>query len=133
MIELNNETFTKDILDGVTFFQIAEGGAMGEGGGIVFVTEDGAVYHANYVYGDLKPENMEMAFPIIKDCHFGLFGIGSVVPEGWNYVNLGCGNHLIVRKDRYDDFAKRIADYNYPPEIYRIWLEQALATEKNQR
>ena len=53
-IELNNSTFTKDILDRTTFFQIAEGGAMGEPGGIVFLTEDGTVYHANYCFGDLK-------------------------------------------------------------------------------
>lgn len=126
MIELSNETFTKDILAGATFFQIAEGGAMGEPGGIVFVTEDGSVYHANYCYGDLKWETLQHAFPTIDDCHFGLFGIGSEVPEGWMYVNLGMGNHLIVRQDRYDDFAPRIAGYKSLGEVYQNWLKQAL-------
>ena len=60
-IDLNNETFIKDILDGTTFFQIAEGGVMGGPGGIIFVTEDGKVYHANYCYGDLKWETIQEA------------------------------------------------------------------------
>ena len=60
-IDLNNETFIKDILDGTTFFQIAEGGVMGGPRGIILVTEDGKVYHANYCYGDLKWETIQKA------------------------------------------------------------------------
>ncbi|MBR3382022.1 MAG: hypothetical protein IKG85_03155 [Clostridia bacterium] len=124
-IELNNSTFSRSILDKATFFQIAEGGAMGEPGGIIILTEDGTVYHANYCFGDLKWETIQHAFPIIEQCRFGMFGIDSEVPNGWNYVNLGMGNHLIVRQDRYDKFSPLISDCKSPGEIYQKWLGYA--------
>ena len=125
-IELNDKTFTKDVLDKTTFFQIAEAGAMGEGGGIVFVTEDGTVYHANYCYGDLKWETLQRAFPVIDQCQFGI--THSEVPEGWVYENLGMGNHLIVRRDRYDGFARLASKCKSMGELYQKWLE--FATEQ---
>ncbi len=131
LVELNDKTFTKDILDKTTFFQIAEAGAMGEGGGIVFVTEDGTVYHANYCYGDLRWETLQRAFPVIDQCEFGI--THSEVPEGWVYENLGMGNHLIVRRDRYDGFAKLSSKCSSMGELYQKWLdfaaEQAPASE----
>ena len=126
-IELNDSTFDKDILEKTTFFQIAEGGAMGEPGGIVFLTEDGTAYHANYCFGDLRWETIQHAFPVINQCQFGMFGIDSQVPENWVYVNLGMGNHLIVRQDRYAEFNSLIAKYKSPIEIYQNWLESALS------
>ena len=125
-IELSNNTFTKDILDTTVFFKIAESGAMGEPGGIDFITEQGKIYHANYCYGDLERKTIQNAFPIINECRFGLFGMGSEVPKGWQYVSLGMGNHLIVRDDYYDKFASVIAHYKSPGEIYQNWIEQAL-------
>ncbi len=124
-IELNNATFSKAILDRTAFFQIAERGAMGEAGGILILTTDGTVYHANYHFGDLRWETATEAFPVIEKCHFGMFGIGSKVPDDWKYVNLGMGNHLIVRQDYYERFAPLIAGYNNPGEIYQHWLEKA--------
>ena len=85
VIELNNDTFTKDILDRTTFFQIASPGAQGEPGEILFLTEDGKLYYANYVFGgglDLKI--VESAFPVLAECRF----YDSVVPQGWNYMYL---------------------------------------------
>ncbi len=125
--ELTNNTFTKDILAETTFFMFAEGGAMGEPGGIIFLTESGTVYHANYCFGDLKWDTVKEAFPIIDNCRFGLFGIGTEVPDGWLYVNLGMGNHLIVRQDRYSKFAPLISEYKSPGQIYQNWLEKALS------
>ncbi len=126
-IELNDSTFAMDILNKTTFFQIAEGGAMGDPGGIVFLTDDGRVYQANYCFGGLRWETIQHAFPVIDQCHFGMFGIGSQVPDNWVYVNLGMGNHLIVRQDRYAKFASLIAKYKSPGEIYRNWLKHALS------
>ena len=59
--ELNNATFTNDILEDAVFFMFAEGGAMGEPGGILFVTEDGEVYHGNYAFGDLEMDTVVTA------------------------------------------------------------------------
>ena len=50
--ELANEDITKSLFNRVEFFSIAEGGAMGEPGGIVAITSDKIIYHCNYVYGD---------------------------------------------------------------------------------
>ena len=129
-IELENATFTKDILDGTTFFQLAEGGAMGEPGGIVFLTEGEKVYHANYCFGNLTKETMEKAFPVLAECEFGIFGIGSKVPEGWVYVNLGMGNHLIVRADYYGKFETLTKEYKPLGELYQHWLEIAISLKQ---
>ncbi len=130
-IELENATFTKDILDSTTFFQLAEGGAMGEPGGIVFLTEDGKVYHANCCFGDLTKETMEKAFPVLAGCEFGLFGFESKVPDGWIYVNLGMGNHLIVRMDYFRMFESLTREYKTPGELYQHWLEKAITICSN--
>ena len=124
-IELDNNSFSKDILDKTTFFQIAEGGAMGEPGGIVFLTEDGTAYHANYCYGGLKWETVQRAFPVIDQCRFGMFGMDSKAPSGWVYVSLGMGNHLIVRQDRYERFAPLISNCKSGGEIYQKWMDYA--------
>ena len=126
VIELADSSFTREILDNATFFQIAEGGAMGEPGGIWFLTENNAVYHANYCWGDLTAKTISAAFPVIDQCSFGMFGVDSVVPDGWQYVNLGFGNHLLVRQDRYESFAPLIAGYKSLGEVYQHWMEHAL-------
>jgi hypothetical protein len=125
-IELDNKTFTKEILDKALFFSLAEGGAMGEPGGILFITDDGKLYHANYVFGDLKHETIKEAFPVIDECRFGLFGIGTTVPIGWTYISLGFGNHLIVKDNCYTAFEPLIAGYDNPGELYQHWVEKAL-------
>ena len=39
--EIDKANLTKKLFDDVMFFQIAEGGAMGEAGGVVFINENG--------------------------------------------------------------------------------------------
>ena len=124
-IELFNDTFTKDLLDTTVFFKIAESGAMGERGGIDFITEQGKLYHANYLYSDLEWETVQKAFPTINECGFGLFSEDDGVPKGWEYVALGMGNHLIVREDYYSEFEPLIA-YKSVLEVYMKWKELAL-------
>ena len=123
--ELDNNTFTKEILDNTVFFKLAESGAMGEPGGITFITDDGSTYHANYCFGDLKWETIRTAFPVTNECIFGMFAHNSTVSKDWVYVNLGMGNHLVVREDYYNKFEPLISEYNSPPEIYQHWIEKA--------
>lgn len=123
--ELDNNSFNKETLDNISFFQFAEGGAMGDPGGIIIITDDGSTYHANYCYGGLKWETVKAAFPVINDCHFGLFGYNSTVPKGWVYICLGMGNHLIVREDYYTKFEPLISEYNSASEIYKHWIRKA--------
>ena len=39
-----------------------------------------------------------MFMPLSK-CKFKMFGLDRLALKGWNYVNLGMGNHLIVKND----------------------------------
>ena len=98
ILELCNADINKATFKNVMFFSIAESGAMGEPGGVLFYVESGELYHFNYVYGDVDIRKVGKLFPVLEECRFGVFGIDSFVPKGWEYVNLGAGNHLICPK-----------------------------------
>lgn len=125
IIELSNKTLKKSIFSNVIFFSIAEGGAMGEPGGIFFFDKEGQAYHCNYVFGDVNIGKVEKLFPTLCDCEFGMFGLDSKVPEGWTYVNLGMGNHLIVNDSVYPKFVDILGDEEEPSVIYGKWVEIA--------
>jgi len=119
-IELDNNSFTPDLLRTATFFSYAEGGAMGEPGRVLFVTEDHSVYHSNFCFGELTWETVERAFPVLHeyDSH----------SRDWKHVYLGFGNHLFVRQDHFETFSQLISECRGPPEVYSCWLKKALST-----
>lgn len=133
-IDLCNADLTKATFNDVMFFSLAEGGAMGEPGAILFYVKSGELYHLNYVFGDVDINKVEKLFPTLSECRFGMFGLNSSVPRGWNYVNLGMGNHLIVNDDVFGVFKEQI-DFGAfkeqididaePSEIYTKWLRVA--------
>ena len=98
---------------------------MGEPGAICFYTEDGNFYHLNYVFDDVKLDKVKKYFPVLKECDFGMFGLDSSVPEGWNYYNLGMGNHLIVNSCVNDRFSELLGDEEEPSVTYGRWREIA--------
>ncbi len=125
--KLDDNTFSKEILDGVTFFHLAECGAMGNPGGVLFLTENGKVYEANFCRGNLREETIKKAFSVLADANlFALHGEPQM-PAGWNYVRLGAGNHLIIRSDYYEKFSSLAADYRDPASLYLNWFKIALA------
>jgi len=130
-IELAKQDLTKELSEKIWFFQIAEGGAMGCPGGITFITNDGGMYEFNYIYGDITFDDLKVFFPVITECKFGMFGLDSIVPDGWKYVNLGCGNHLIVADEIYAAFWEEIKDIQKPSEIYVAWLNKACKVMKS--
>ncbi len=123
--ELGEKDLKKPFSD-VRFMMFAEGGAMGEPGAVYVLTADRSIYHLNYVFGDVKIKSLERVLPVLKGCEFGMFGEGSVVPDGWKYVNLGAGNHLVAKEDAYDDFISDVGEDKDPSEIYACWMEKAL-------
>ncbi len=129
VIEIEKATLSTVPFDKLRYFSIAEGGAMGEPGGVLMVTSDKEVYHANHCFGDISFEDLVKVFPPLGKCRFGLFGKGSTVPSGWNYVDLGMGNHLIVHDDVYSEFKKKIEGLR-PPQIYQKWVKIALTQIK---
>ena len=124
-IELGRENLNKEFFENILFFMIAEGGAMGEPGAVNFVKTDGNLYHLNYVFGDFKYEEILAVFPTLGECEFGMFGMNSKVPKGWNYVDLGMGNSLIVKSEVYPSFKKLIGKCKSAGEIYQSWIDYA--------
>lgn len=49
----------------------------------------------------------------------------SSVPEGWHYVNLGMGNHLIVSDKVYEKFISEFLNDADPSILYQNWIEVA--------
>ena len=72
-LDLCNADINKAVFKNVMFFSIAEGGAMGEPGGVLLYVESGELYHFNYVYGDVDIKKVEEMFPTLTECKFGLF------------------------------------------------------------
>lgn len=124
-IELCNADLTKATFKDVMFFSLAEGGAMGCPGEILVCLKTGEQYAFNFVYGDAEIKKVEELFPPLTKCSFGIFGIDSKVPEGWSYVNLGMGNHLIVNDEVHEVFVEKMGIDAEPSEKYSRWLEVA--------
>ena len=127
IFQVNNSMIIPQFIHYAAFFMYAEGGAMGEPGCITWFLGDGSQFHGNYCFGDIDLAKLEKAFPVLGKCSFGLFGHDSQVPEGWKYVNLGMGNHLIVKEDYYAEFEAATKDYEDPVEYYQNW--QRIAKE----
>lgn len=132
-ISITKEELTKELFTDVLFFKIAEGGAMGEPGCVVWVKSTGESYHCNYCYGDITRADLMIAFEPLKDCCFGIFGMGTVVPKGWVYVNLGMGNHLLVAESVHDEFKELTKNLKRASEIYGRWYEAALKITRKEK
>ena len=124
-LEVCNADINKTLFKNVMFFSLAEAGAMGEPGGVLFYVKSGELYHFNYVYGDVDIKKVEKMFPALQECRFGMFGMNSVVPTGWKYVSLGMGNHLIVNETVYEKFRCEFPEDTEDYVIYSNWLEVA--------
>lgn len=123
--ELTAETLNKEIFEDVLFFSLAEGGACGVPGEMVVINKEPAAYAMQSVFGDVDVREVEKLFPVLPECEFGLFGLNSKVPKGWNYVSLGLGNHLIVADEVYDQFKSLTEDCKEDYEYYAVWQDVA--------
>ena len=93
VIHLKNKDITKKLFSHAQFIFWAATGAMGDGGAVEIVTDDGKAYYCNYAYGGADIDRIIKACPILENA-FDL-------PEGWVFHYLGFGNHLIYKK-KYD-------------------------------
>lgn len=101
-IDLCNADLNQATFKNVVFFALAEPGAMGNPGGILFYVKSGELYYMNYMYTDVDIKKVEKLFPTLAECDFGMSEIESNVPVGWKYVYMGMGNHLIMREEVFD-------------------------------
>ena len=101
-------------------FSFAEGGAMGEGGSIIIVSDDGMSYHLNYVRDDWYDDCIYEICPILKECSFSAFE-RLKYPTGWVYKSMGFGNHLLIHKLLEKQFSEATKDFQAPWEYYENW------------
>ena len=90
----------------IVFFSLAEGGAMGCPGEVLIATKsaDGVKW---YCLNTITTNNDDLCtvFPPLRTFNCGIFGMASGIQDGWHHVDLGMGNHLLVRDDFFPQFA----------------------------
>ena len=120
VIHLKNEDIRKELFDRAHFIFWAAGGAMGDGGAVCIVTDDGKAYYCNCVYGDngyiADAKLVGKACPIIAAEEFP--------PEGWVYHYLGFGNNLLYRSEYDEEYCRLLGetDEDNPAREYHNWL-----------
>ena len=130
--EISNKDLKKGVFTNAQFIFFAESGAMGEPGKVLIVTSGGSIFHGNYCMGDIKLSSLHRSIPVLKACGFGTFGEGVKIPNDWQYEYLGAGNHLIIRKDVYEDFKTAIVNAACPEDFYIGWMDAAWSVIEQQ-
>jgi len=127
MIEITKSNYKNYDFHDIVAFSCASPGAMGDRGTVVIVTTEGSVYHTNPYLGDMTEEETFQICPLLKECHFGMFG-GGDIPEGWHSFYLGGGNHLVVNDVIVPQFLE-ITEKEVNQKggyLYNKWLEIVL-------
>ena len=107
-IELTPEILNELKSDDLMFFQYAEGGAMGEGGGIYILMRDKKLYHTNYLDGYVTMEMLKEKFEKIRDLRFSYLSLLFNSQTGFfESIALGAGNVLFVNIEIVDKFKNR--------------------------
>ena len=123
VIHLKDEDITKELFDRADFIFWAAGGAMGEGGAVAIVTDDGKSYYCNCVYGDSEagyianPIAVSKACPMLEADEF---------PEDWVYHYLGFGNNLVYRKDYDEEYCRLLGENSGAGYEYQNWHDIAV-------
>ena len=123
--KLSKAELTKELSDKILFFQFAETGAMGRNGTVEFITDDGKVYEFSYMLGEITLRDVIKFFPPLGGCRFGWYGQGNIIPEAWNHIYLGMGNHLLVAEQVYDKYLKKINKHPRTSTKYQLWKYEA--------
>lgn len=101
-------------------FSFAEGGAMGDGGSIIIVSDNGMSYYLNYVWDDWSEDCIYEICPVLKECSLCAFE-RIKYPKGWIYRYMGVGNHLLVHELLEKQFSEATKDFQTPVEYYQKW------------
>jgi hypothetical protein len=123
-IEITESNYQSYLGLDIVAFSFAHAGAMGEPGGILIIDRAGQVYHANYYWGNnhLDKSHIKDIIPVFTDLGFGLVSAESA-NENWVIEHLGYGNSLVIIKDIYDEFKKKVEEANFKQvgQLYKHW------------
>ena len=119
-IALNPTNYKEFLPINIIAFSFAEGGAMGEGGSIIIVSDNGKSYRLNYVWDDWSEDCIYEVCPILKECSLCAFE-RIKYPKGWIYRYMGVGNHLLIHELLEKRFSEATKDFQTPVEYYKNW------------
>ena len=129
-VEIDEKNIKEIKYEDVAFYKEAEGGAMGEPGGVEIVMQNGKFYHTNIgmkntVFNNLLKnlfpfENLELCLEFASN-----------VPKNFKWYNLGYGNYLFVNQKIVKNFEKMIKNIQKNSEIYIKWKDFAMEILKN--
>lgn len=116
--------------DDLMFFQYAEGGAMGEPGGIYLLMRNKQLYHTNYLYGHVTIDMLKQKFDAIREFKIGMLSTLFVQEtEKFASMKLGFGNSLFVNKECLDKFCRELENENIKRsdggKLYKMWISIA--------
>lgn len=121
MIEITRENYSNYLSLNIIAFSHSFAGACGEGGALIMVTAEGSAYHTNFIQEGFTMKEIKKLCPPLTDCTFGLADEGGV-PKGWQYIDLGMGNHLVIQTKYWHAFAKRGNKSVEADSLYQDWL-----------
>lgn len=119
IIELTRENYADYLPIQVKAFYFASSGAMGCPGEFILVENHVRIFQFNISTFDGNRSEIERIIPLFYECGFGMFGAYEL-PEGWNGIYLGAGNHLIIHDSIREEFIEKAKDYKY---LYSKWLK----------
>lgn len=136
--EVIKETLENEMIDGLDYqgikaLMFAEGGAMGCPGEIrLFSLEDDKVYlrKNNFAYGNFEMDRFVEHFKPMQTLDYEMFGNLVHIEDGWQFIDLGVGNQILMTDELYEEFKKSIENKR-PPEIYQMFEDEILRIIQN--
>lgn len=110
----------------ISAFMYAEGGAMGSPGCMDLITRDFNRYYTDGIYGRVTDASQfDVTELLVGFEHIASYGrksleILKINDENWMYLNLGAGNHLLLRHDMYRMVGDMVLDTEHP-RMYGKW------------
>ena len=121
---LTDELVKNGIFDMAQFIWFSEPAAMGCGGEIIIVTDEGKIVEGNYNSSELSIKLITEEFPYLSQKGLDELIERSSSKDGEiKYFYMECGNHLLIRENVYEffiDLNDGIQDF-----VKGHWLEMA--------
>ena len=102
-IELNSSNYKEFLPINIVAYSFAKSGAMGEAGGVYIISKEGQIFHLNYVYGGIKPDEVYIVCPPLKEKSQNF----NAYQENWKDFNMGMDNNLTLHISIFDKFQEK--------------------------
>lgn len=135
----NVNEISPTMFEDVVVYSVAEPGAMGAPCRMEFIPRNGNPFCLTYG-SKITYDMVKICFPALDDCIWNgpmpneLTNPGEVVffpvnndtnvtrvAKSWVHTYMGCGNHLLVKKEYFPIFCKYIEDLKQPVDIFCEW------------